>query len=134
MEFFVNRFVSLTNHHFLHFHIVAVDEAEHVNASGGLEVQAVAAFNLLVAHDVAGDVNNLQGGLAVVVDNPVAVVLEDEVVVGTIVSGKHQLKAVGGICRQGVEGVARDHEQVNILTRLVVDEVQIVEVDLFGAK
>lgn len=90
-------------------------------------------FNLLVAQDVASDVNDLQGGLAIVADNPVAVVLEDEVVVSTIVSGKHQLEAVGGICCQGIEGVARNQEQVNILTRLVVDKVQIVEVDIFGA-
>ena len=72
----------LFHHNLLDFHVVAVDEAEHVDARSGFETLAAATIDLLVAEEMSVDIHNLQGSLAIVVDDPVAVAEEREGVVG----------------------------------------------------
>lgn len=91
---FFPLFGGSIDHDLLHFHVVALDEAEHVDTVGGLEIQVVCAFNLSAAHDATGDVHHLKDGLAVVADDPAAVAIERErVIVVGIAANEHQLEA-----------------------------------------
>ena len=67
-----------SHHHLLDFHIVAVDKAEHVNTWCGLKTLAVAAIDLLVTEDTPVEVHDLQDGLAIIVNDPVAVAEKGE--------------------------------------------------------
>lgn len=62
----------------LRLHVVAVDEANHVNARCGIDGLADAAVDGLAAEDASVDVDDLKGGFALVGDNPVAVAEESE--------------------------------------------------------
>ena len=50
---------SSSHHHFLNFDIVATHEANHINASGGVDAGLGAAFDLLAAEDASIEVNYL---------------------------------------------------------------------------
>ena len=52
-----------TNHHLLHLHVVALDEADHVDARGTADLHLVAAAEGLATDDVAKHVNHLDSGL-----------------------------------------------------------------------
>ena len=62
--------------------VVAVDEADHVDAGCAVDVDAGAAVDVLAAEDAAVDVDDLDGGLTLVVDDEVAVAEEGEGVLG----------------------------------------------------
>lgn len=63
-------------------HIVAVDQPQHVHAVGGIEALAEGAVDGFAADDTAGDVDHLQGGFTLVVDDDLTVENEGEVVIG----------------------------------------------------
>ena len=67
---------DLSHHNLLGLHVVAVDEAEHVDTGSGLYGLAARATDALAAQDAARNVNHLQGGIAIVADHPVAVAVE----------------------------------------------------------
>ena len=56
------RGISLSHHHLLDLHVVAIDEAEHVDALGGVDVDVGAAVDAFALEDAAVDVDHLQGG------------------------------------------------------------------------
>ena len=115
-------------------HVVAVDEAEHVDAGCGVDADAGAAVDGLAAEDASGDVDHLEGSLTVVVDDEVAVAEEGEAVVVGVAGGEDDLEAVGVVRGEGVEAVGRVVEEVDVGTGHVVDEVQVVEADLLAGE
>jgi hypothetical protein len=68
----------LLHNHFLDLHIVAVDEAEHVDTSGAIDADIGAAIDALALHDATHDVDHLQLGVAFVVDDEATVAEESE--------------------------------------------------------
>ena len=69
---------SLFDHHFLHHDVLAVDEAEHVDASGFVDVDGGIAVDCLAAKHATHHVDDLEGGVARVVDDPFAAVVVGE--------------------------------------------------------
>lgn len=51
-----------SHHNLLHFHILTIDEANHVNAIRCIDGLADAAVDALAAEDASCDVDDLQGG------------------------------------------------------------------------
>ena len=92
-----------------------------------------AAVDGFAAEDATVEVDDLQGGLAFVADDPAAIAEERKTrFVGALactVSNEHQFEAAFVVGCEGVEGVARVGEQVNIIACLVIDEVEISECD-----
>ena len=126
---------TLLHDHLLDLHVVAVDEAQHVDTRSGVHVDVGAAVDAFAAEDAACDVDHLQGGGAIVVDDEAAIAEEGEVVVIAVVaSGEHELETVGIVGRLGLEAVARGLEQVDVLAGQVVDEVQIGEADVLAVE
>ena len=112
-------------------HVLAVDEAEHVDARaevGGAD-GGVAADGL-AAQDATGEVNHLQGGFADVADDPFAAVEEGERLgAGCVLFDagdvEHQAEAVDVVARRCLEGVERHLQQVDVVTRHIVNQVQV---------
>ncbi len=50
---------SLSHNHLLDFHVVAVDQAQHVDTGGLVEADGGVAVDGLAADDAAGDVDHL---------------------------------------------------------------------------
>ena len=72
-----NSSISFHNH-LLDFHIVSIDEAEHVDTRGSVNLNASIAVDGLATKNATVHVNHLQGGTALVADDPVAVAEEGE--------------------------------------------------------
>ena len=117
-------------------HTVCADEAEHVDARGGVDGLAGVAADGFAAQDAAREVDDLQGGLARVADDPLAAVEVGEGVAGFVLGdgarAKHQAETALVVAGGGVEGVARCGQQVNVVARHVVDEVEVVHLHAFG--
>ncbi len=114
-------------------HVVAVEEADHVDTVSGVEVDAGGAADGFAHDDAACDVDDLEGGVAFVVDDEAAVAEEGEAVV-VVTGGEDEAEAVGVVGRSGLEGVARVGEQVLVGAGEVVDEVEVGEVDVLGGE
>ena len=126
---------TLLHDHLLDLHVVAVDEAQHVDTRSGVHVHIGAAVDALALHDAARDVDHLQGGGTIVVDDEATIAEEGEVVVIAVVArGEHELETVGIVGRLGLEAVARGLEQVDVLAGQVVDEVQVGEADVLAVE
>ena len=111
---------------------VAVQEAEHIDTSRDIEGFAARTVDSLAAQDASREVNDLQGGLAVVADDELAIAKEGEaVIIAVAASGKHQLETALIVGRASLEGVARGGEQVYVGAGQVVDEVQVVHFHAF---
>ena len=67
-----------SHHNLLDLNILSIDEAEHIHARCSVDGLADAAVDGLAAQDAAVEVNYLQGGLTLVVDDPAAVAEEGE--------------------------------------------------------
>ena len=65
-----------SHHDLLCLHVVAVDEANHVNSRGSVDGLADAAVDGLTAEDATVEVNHLQGGTTFVADDPATVVVK----------------------------------------------------------
>ena len=120
---------SLSHHHFLHHDILAIDEAEHIDACGLVDVDVGIAADGLAAEHTAHHVDDLQGGVATIVDNPFAAVEEGEGLIGIVFFDaggvEHQAEAAFVVVGVGLEGVARVGQQVDVDAGLVVDEVEV---------
>ena len=117
------------------FHVVAVDQAQHVDAGGLVEADGGVAVDGLAADDAAGDVDHLQGGVAGVADGPAAAVEEGEGLGGLFVDAvgaKHQAEAARVVVGASLEGVVRGGEQVDVGAGHIIDEVEVVHVDVLG--
>ena len=116
-------------------HVVVVDEAEHVNAFGGVDVDISAAVDGLSADDAAVDVDHLDNGITFVANDPIVIVKESEVIVVVCVpANEHQLEAAGVVRRVGLEGVARVGEEVNVVSGQIINKVEIVEADFLSSE
>ena len=119
----------------MHFHVVAVDEAEHVDAGGLVEVDGGVAVDGLAADEASHDVDDLQGGFTQVADGPVGAVEVGEGLGGLFVGAvalEHQAEAVGVVACAGLEGVARGLEQVDVHAGHIVDEVEVIHLHVLG--
>ena len=105
-------------------HVVAIDEADHVDARSGVDVEVGAAVDAFAADDAAVDIHHLNVSVAFVVDDEAAVAIEGEVIVG-VTGGEHEFEAAGIVGRAGLEAVARVAEQVDVVAGHVVDEVEV---------
>lgn len=54
----------LFDDHFLNLHVVAVDEAEHVDARSKVNVHGVATADFFAAQDATVDINHLEDSLS----------------------------------------------------------------------
>ena len=124
----------LSHDHLLDLHVVAVDEAQHVDTRSGVHVHVGATVDALALQDAACDVDHLQRGVAFVVDDEAAVAEEGERVAIAVTRGIHQLEAAGVVGRLRLEAVARGLEQVDVGASEVVDEVQVSELDVIAAE
>ena len=127
----MNKLLSLDDN-LLHFRVDTIDEAEHINARNGFDVLAIATMNLFATHDAARDVNHLEGGITIVVDDPVAVIVEAEDVIIADASGKHQFETAGIIRCAGIKTVNWGLEQVDIYTCQIINEMEVTEANLLG--
>ena len=131
---FPARGISLSHHHLLDLHVVAIDEAEHVDALGSVDVDVGAAVDAFALHDAAVDVDHLQGGVAFVVDDEAAVAVEGEGVVVVVTGGEHEGEAAFAVGGLSIEAVARGGEQVDVVAVHVVDEVEVAEAHFLAAE
>ena len=131
---FDNPTILSSYHNLLSLHILAVDEAEHVNTRSGIDVDIGAAVDGFGTQDAACDVNHLQRGVAFVVDDPTAVAVESEDIIIADASGKHQFESAGVVGRVGFEAIACGVEQVDIVACQVVDEVEVGEAHFHAGK
>ena len=109
-------------------HVVAVDEAEHVDTRSSLNADAGGAVDVFALHDATSHVDQLQHGVAFVADDDFAVAEEGEFVTVLFDTGEaseHQGEAGGVVVHSGVEAVARVSQQVDIGTGHIVDEVEV---------
>ena len=111
--------------------VLTLDQADHIDAGGAVDGLADAAVYGLAAQDAPHGIDDLEGGLAFVGDDPVAVAEEGEVFVFVFVivfvGHEHQFETAGVVAGLGGEGVARSGEEVHIVTCEVVDQVEIGE-------
>ena len=95
-----NSFLSSLHHDLLNLDLVAVDESEHVDARGDVDGLGGGAGDAFAAEHATEGVDHLEGGLAVVVDDPHAVVEEGEGVVVVVAGGEDEGEAAGSMrCR-----------------------------------
>ena len=73
---YIGLIIKSSHHDLLRLHVVAVDEANHVNARRSVDSLADAAVDSLAAEDAAVEVNHLQGGLALVAHDPATVAVK----------------------------------------------------------
>ena len=71
-------YYSLLDDNLLRLHVVAVDEANHVNARCGIDGLADTAVDGLAAEDASVDINYLQGSAAFVADKPASIAIESK--------------------------------------------------------
>ena len=118
----------------MNFHVIAVEEAYHINARHLVDAYRGIAFKGDVLHNAAHHVDNLQGGFTNVADLPFAAVEVGKVgiVFDVVVSVKHQAEARSVVAGGSLEGVARGLEQVDIGAGHIVDEVEVVHLDILG--
>ena len=69
------EFCPLFHHNLLHFHILAVDEAEQVDSRSGFDLLGAVAVDFFAAQDAAVDINHLENGIAFVADDPAAILV-----------------------------------------------------------
>ena len=99
-----------------------------------MDALADAAVDGLAAQDAAVKVDDLQGGFALVGDDPTAVEEEGEAVIVAIIvvvgvpANEHEAEAAFIVRHLGVEGVRRRLQQVNIRTSEVINQVEVMEV------
>ena len=115
----------LSHYYLLYFDVFAVHEADHIYAGGGVEGSAASAVDGLAAEEATREVDDLQGGLAVVVDDELAVAEEGEAVAFGLVAvgAKHQAEAALKVCRLGFEAVARGGQQVDVGIGHIINKV-----------
>ena len=124
--------IVLSHHHLLNLNVITVDEADHVDARGDVELALVAAAEGVARDHVAEDVDDLDGSLTLDAEDAEVAHAVDEaeaVAVGAGAGGEDQLEALGEVGDLCVEGVARVGKQVYVVAGEVIDEVQVAEAD-----
>ena len=71
---------QLFNDDLLGLDLVTLDELEHIDAGFGVDADVLTAVDVVAADDAAEDIDDVEDGIAVVVDDEVAVVIEGELV------------------------------------------------------
>ncbi len=125
----------LFDYYLLSLDIVAVDEAEHIDTRCGVHLDGGVAVEGLVADDAARHVDDMQLGVAFVVDDPFATVEVGEVFAAFFDTGGvlvYQLETAGIVGGVGLEGVTRVGKQVDVHARHVVDKVEVIHFNVVG--
>ena len=120
---------ALSDNDLLDFHVVAVDEADHVDARSDVELALVAAAEGVAADHVAEGIHHLNGGLTFDAEDAEVTHAVDEgeaVAVNAAAGGEHQAEAAGIVGGLGVEGVARGYKYFS--TNSVGDRISILAV------
>ena len=74
----------------------------------------------------------MKHGFAIVLDDPVAAIVEGEGFFKAFGGGINQLEAVGVVVVSGVESIARGGEQVDVVAGHVVNQVEVAHVEVLN--